>query len=171
MMAWHVCYTAAQGEMRARHSIENLGFQTYVPQEVRLVRHARREREVFRVMLPRYLFVRFNQAIDHWWPINLIDEVEYFLGESGAPRTMAPSPIADDCIAVIRSAERSLRRDVKAITGLEVGENLKVTRGPLRGFYAVLVGVDDSARKVEAMLTMLGRPVFLKFSLADIEAS
>lgn len=57
-MSWCAAFTKPHMELWARSTLWERGFEVYLPQYLKLRRHARQTAEVARPLFPRYLFLR-----------------------------------------------------------------------------------------------------------------
>ena len=69
MRRWYVVYAQPHAEARAAEQLGRQGYEAYLPQQRRWLRHARKRELVRRPLFPRYLFVALDLLATRWRPI------------------------------------------------------------------------------------------------------
>jgi transcriptional antiterminator RfaH len=92
---WHVVRTHPHREQAAVGNIRRLGFEAFLPQLRRVVRHARRRTEVLRPLFPQYAFVRLRLKGDRWRPILSTAGVSAMIMDGERPRRL-PAALVDE---------------------------------------------------------------------------
>ncbi|MBN33736.1 MAG: transcriptional activator RfaH [Rhodospirillaceae bacterium] len=164
MKWWYVVQTRPQAEVRAAQHLGNQGFDAWLPQFRKTVRHARKSQSVLRPLFPRYLFVRVDLDAEQWRSILGTVGVISLVG--GDP----PTPMADEVVEVLRQRcdEEGLVR-VDPALGLTAGQSVRIAEGPLADLEGVFLEVDDQAR-VAILLSLMGRTVRVQVDARNVEA-
>ena len=85
MNHWYCCYTSVNSEHIASKGLIEKGFETYLPMQTKVVRHARQQKLKTLPLLSRYLFVKFDIEGEWSWPIRSTDGVETILSNNMQP--------------------------------------------------------------------------------------
>ena len=148
---WRVFYTGIRAELAAGAAIADLGFQTFIPTEKRILRAPNRKpRLCVTALFPRYGFVRFS-ANDEWGPILTADGVQDILRSNNIPLA-----VNDSCIDGLKLADEIGVFDKTKPP--KAGMMVEVTQGP----FASLMGKVLRARtgdRVDVLLKFLGADV------------
>ena len=153
--AWHVVRTNVNCENRARKGIEALHFPVYMPVEHKWIRHMRKRQRAERPIFARYLFVHFDTAREHWYPIRLTHGVESLLTTD----RHVPACVPDDWIENFRRAEAAGVFDsTRASPVFDKGAKVTVEEGPFAGLVGEVLRADGKHR-VEVLLAFLHRAV------------
>jgi transcriptional antiterminator RfaH len=152
--AWHVVRTSVHRENRARKGIEALGFPVFMPVEHKWIRHMRKRQRVARPIFVRYLFVHFDAAREHWYPIRLAHGVESILSTVAG----VPLDVPDAWIEDFRRAEAAGVFDRTRERTFEKGARVKVEDGPFAGLVGEVLR-SEGKQRVEVLLSFLHRSV------------
>jgi transcriptional antiterminator RfaH len=165
--AWHVVRTNVNCENRARKGIEALRFEIYMPVEHKWIRHMRKRQRVARPIFARYLFVHFDAAREHWYPIRLTHGVESILTTD----RHVPACVPDGWIENFRRAEAAGVFDrTRESAAFEKGAKVKVEDGPFAGLVGEVLRADGK-RRVEVLLTFLHRAVPVAVPVGALRAA
>lgn len=153
-MRWYCVFTQPHLERWARTNLWERDFEVYLPEYIKVRRHARRTDRVARSLFPRYLFVRVDLATGARRAIRTARGVVDLVAFGAAP----PS-VPDAVIAEIRSREGpdgyiafdNLRRIVP-------GTKVRIVEGPFADLPALFESTNDD-RRVFILLDLLGRTV------------
>jgi transcriptional antiterminator RfaH len=167
-LAWYCLHTKSKTEhiaatvLTTRHGVE-----TYCPR-IRFERTTARGKVWFvEALFPRYVFARFDmeemsRAVKY--SHNVVRIVEF--GE-------APIPLPDQVISDLKE-EMAFQEIVEVRRSIEVGDEVELTEGPMRGLKGIVHSVLSGQDRVRILLDFLGRqnPVELPASklLADRSA-
>ena len=165
--AWHVVRTNVNCEARARQGIEALRFEVYMPVEHKWIRHMRKCQRVARPIFLRYLFVRFDAAREHWYPIRFTHGVESVL----TSERHVPSRVPDAWIEDFRRAEAAGVFDrTREGAAFNKGDRVKVEDGPFAGLVGDVLRADGKQR-VELLLSFVHRSVPVTVSADALRAA
>ncbi len=160
---WYVLHTYAGYENMARDNLrmvfEKNGmldrlYDLVIPMEDVVEEKNGKRRIAQRKMFPCYVMIKMRYNNSMWHMITNTRGVTGFVGPQGRPL-----PLTED------EVKRMGIDNVAASTDYEVGDNVKVIRGPLEGFVGVVENVDVPAGKCRVTVSMFGRetPVDLEF--------
>ena len=142
MKNWYVIYTNSGQEFMASAELKKQNFQVYMPVINRVVKHARKIREVAKPFFPRYIFVYLNTLQDQWKKINYTRGVKNILttGEN-------PARVPDEIIVELKSLEneKGLIKHMP-LNSLTKGDKVEILSGPLKGKYGRFDGLNDNLR-------------------------
>ncbi len=95
---WFAVFTLPNKEAHARGELRNQGFEVFLPQRLKTMRHARRITTRLSPVFPRYLFVRLSLKRALWRSINGTRGVA-FLVSLGERPTPVPKGVVEALIA------------------------------------------------------------------------
>lgn len=160
---WYVAQTLAMREQQAQVQLWRQGFRTFLPQQLKTVKHARKLLTVRRALFPGYVFVAFDRDRHRWRSIN---------GTFGVSRLImaVESPLAVPAGLVERLVDCIDERGVFCFgRDLIEGQAVRVTAGPLAQFVGKLASLDDKGR-VRVLLEIMGGEVLTTLDRSALEA-
>jgi transcriptional antiterminator RfaH len=157
MAYWAAVQLQASRERLALHCLSKVnGFEVYAPR----IKAPRTRREVgTRPLFPGYCFVLI---ISQWWSARWSPGVIRIVLDGAVP-----AKVPDQVIDEIR------RREVRGVVelpkppGLELGDRVRVTRGPLAGLTGLYQGMTGRQR-VDILLSFLGGACRVTLARGDI---
>lgn len=154
---WLVVHTHPNREALAAQNLRNQFYDVYAPVVSKLTRHARQTRTVLRPLFPGYVFVaRHSQAMP-WRSICGTIGVRYIVA-NGATPSILPHPI----VLALQARERD-GVVARAAAAREVGDVVRLARGPFEGLAATIVTLSDRDRLV-VLMNMLNGAVNVEVS-------
>lgn len=154
MKSWYAVRSKPHMELWARSNLWERDLEVYLPQYLKLVRHARRHKRVPRPLFPGYLFVRADLELGEHRAIGTAPGVLSIV--SFGSRVPA---VPDKVIAEISSRESEdgfIRLD--EASSFKRGDELELHCGPFADHIGVFEMVSDEKRVV-LLLSLLGRQV------------
>jgi transcriptional antiterminator RfaH len=159
MAYWAAAQLQASREPLALHCLSVVnGFEVYSPR----IKAPRARREVgTRPLFPGYCFVLI---VSQWWAARWSPGVIRIVLDGAVP-----ARVPDQVIDEIR------RREVRGVVelpkppGLEVGDRVRVTRGPLVGLTGLYQGMNGRQR-VDILLSILGGACRVTLAKSDVAA-
>ena len=158
---WHLVYTKAKQEFRAKINLENQKFSTFLP----IIEYKNDQNIHLETMFPRYLFVQFDFNNDNWQKIKSTKGVSHLVSFN---KGLAIVP--EDIIIEIKSllnAEDKLIVDEKK-KNLKKGDKIIVLNGPLKGIRGTFVSMNSNER-ANVLLGILKKSVSTEMSSGDID--
>jgi transcriptional antiterminator RfaH len=158
--AWYVVHTKPRQETRALQNLENQGFACFLPtMEVEKLRNQRVLR-VVEPMFSRYLFIQLDDTAQNWAPIRSTLGVSKLVSFGHIPAKAPP-----ELIAFLRQAP------AETIARLfEVGSQVRVASGPLKGLEGEFVAHDGETRGF-VLVDLLGQPQKLRIALDSLRVA
>jgi transcriptional antiterminator RfaH len=150
--SWLVANTQSNREGLAAGNLRNQGYHVYAPVIRRQTRHARRVQDVLRPLFPGYLFVFWHAREMRWRPILSTIGVRSIVCNGDAPSLLRGSVVA---------ALKAREKDgvvARAASPRDVGDTVRLARGPFEGLAADIIELGEKERLVVLMI-LLNRPV------------
>jgi len=160
---WYVVHTYSGYENKVKanleKTVENRGlqdliFEIKVPVEEQIEIKNGKKKGVLRKVFPGYVLVKMIMTDESWYVVRNTRGVTGFVGPGSKP-----IPLTDDEVRSMGVEDIPINLDI------EVGENVRVTSGPLENFIGVVEEIDYVRQKVRVAVSMFGRetPVELDF--------
>lgn len=146
---WYVVQTQPQKEIYAASNLENQGFEPFVAQIPRTIRHARRIKTVRAPLFPRYIFVALDLTRDRWRSVRGTFGVTTMVMEGERP---LPAPVGVVEQLIERTDELGT---IDFRPELKPGQSVRFLRGPFADKIGKLLNMDATGR-VSVLLEMLG---------------
>lgn len=158
---WFLVHTQPRGEARARLHLSVQGFEIFLPQIDKTVRHARQLRTVRASLFPRYLFVLLDLDVDRWLAIQSTPGVSFLYTCEGRP---VPVPMG-----VVESLRARADEANLSLFGPKLieGDRVRISRGPFADLIGTLSRLDENGR-VRVLLAMMGGDVSVSVSRASL---
>jgi transcriptional antiterminator RfaH len=150
--SWIVVNTQANREFVAASHLENQGYEVYAPVIRKQTRHARRSREILAPLFPGYLFVRWQTCDMRWRPILSTVGVRAIVRKGDGP-----NPLDDAIVDALKAREKN-GIITRSASPREIGQTVRLARGPFDGIAAEIIELCDRDRLV-VLMTLLNRPV------------
>ncbi len=163
MRRWYAVQCKPRMELWARTNLWDRGFEVYLPQYLKLRRHARRRDWVPRPLFPGYLFVRADLEAGDKRAVNAASGV----GRMVSFGTCTP-PLEDQVVTEIRAREGEdglIRLD--QARAFKPGEELRICDGALSDKVGLFETMNDD-RRVILLLDLLGRKVRVQLPAARV---
>ena len=112
------------------------------------------EKKVF----PGYVLVKMIMTDESWHIVRNVRGVTGFVGTA-----TKPIPLTDDEIAQLGVEKTQL------VVSYTVGDNVKITDGPLDGFIGVVEELDVDKNSVRVVVSMFGRETPVELELNQVE--
>ena len=152
---WFAVFTLPNKEALAHQELHNQGFEVFLPQRLKTVRHARRTTTRLAPIFSRYLFVRLDPKRARWRSINGTRGVASLVGFGEEP-TPVPKGVIEAAIAACDA------RGVMQLThNLRPGQAVRLAAGPFAEFVGTLEKL-DGPDAVGVLLDIMGRRVFVR---------
>ena len=162
---WYVVYTQAHAEAQAAFHLLRQGFETYLPRQRRLCRHARRTEEKLSPLFPRYLFVKVDTGAQRWRTINSTLGVMHLVCNGDAP-----APVPEAALSLLKARESSDGTINARPQPFRGGERVRVRDGIFTTLTGLVEAVTDRER-ITILLDLLGRKARVTLTEASLEAT
>jgi transcription antitermination factor NusG len=149
-MSWFALRTRSNFERQCAFSLSQKGFETFLPSYRSRRRRWDRTVDLELPLFPGYLFCRFD--FGHRLPILMSPGVVHIVGGGSIPE-----PVPEAEIATVRTiVESQLKAEPWPF--LEIGQQVRITAGPLAGVEGILVSAKGRSRLVVS-ITLLQRSI------------
>lgn len=161
---WFVATLKPNGYAQAKCNLERQGFTTFMPLEVRRVRHARQEREVLRPLFPGYIFIAFNRNTTQWRVINNTIGVLglIMLGAN------APQKVPNELMSALLSGCDETGK-ILPPAEFTKGEKVRVLHGSFTGVLAEVEKTSQNDR-VRLLVELMGRQVVTECASSSLRS-
>jgi transcription elongation factor/antiterminator RfaH len=160
---WRLVRALTGREVFAAEQLERQGFVTFLPKQLKTVRHARKVRVALGAYFPGYLFVEIDLAKDRWRSVNGTLGVSHLVGAEERP-TPVPRGVVE---ALIEAADA---RGVLSGPPLSAGQKVRIIAGAFADQLAVIERLDDAGR-VRVLLDIINRQVSVSVARDFLSAS
>ena len=161
---WYVIHTYSGYENKVKanleKAVENRGlqdliFEIKVPMEEQIEEKDGKRKAVMRKIFPGYVMIKLIITDDSWYVIRNTRGVTGFVGPGSKP-----VPLSDDEVRSMGVENIPIRLDA------EIGDNVRVTKGPLENFIGSIEEIFPEKQKVRVLVSMFGRdtPVELEYN-------
>jgi len=149
---WFAVHSQPNREFRAKQQLENQGYQVFLPQRLKTVRHARRLTNRPAPFFPRYLFIQLDLSQHRWRSVNGTFGVSTLVMQGELPHAV-PRGVVEAMIASADAAGLVCLSEHFAI-----GDRVRLAAGPFADKLGTLERLDDSGR-VRVLLEIMGATV------------
>ncbi len=163
---WYVVHTYSGYENKVAATIEkavenrklhDLIFQVLVPvelvEEITESKHKMVERKVF----PGYVLIKMLMTDDSWHVVRNTRGVTGFVGPGSKP-----IPLSQKEVEALGVEKREIK------VGYEVGDNVKITEGPLENFIGLVEEIELDKNCVRVVVSMFGRETPVELELDQV---
>lgn len=161
---WYVIHTYSGYENKVKANLEktvenrslhDLIFEVKVPAEEQIEEKNGKKKAVLRKIYPGYVMVKMIMTDESWYVIRNTRGVTGFVGPGSKP-----IPLTDDEVRTMGVENIPIQLDA------EVGDNVRVTSGPLENFIGSIEEIYPDKQKVKVSVSMFGRdtPVELDYN-------
>jgi len=156
---WYVLHTYSGYEdavaKNLKQRIESLGmedkiFNVIVPKEKKIKIKNGKRKTVEEKIYPGYVLVEMIVTDASWYVVRNTPRVTGFLGAGTTPIPVSKKDI-DDLMKRMEVAEPQFKIEVA------VGESVKITDGPFKGFEGKVSEIDEERGKIKVLVNMFGR--------------
>ncbi len=172
---WYVVHTYSGYENKVKNNLlskvkqmnmQEKIFQVLVPTEEEIEFKDGKKKTVQKKLYPGYVLVEMIMSDDSWFVVRNTSGVTGFVGPVGSG--VRPMPLPDEEVKVILR-QMGLEAPAKVTLDIDVGQVIKITKGPFEGFKGVVDEVSIEREKIKVLLTIFGRetPVELDFNQVE----
>lgn len=156
-LSWFLVLCKPNATHLARQNLRNQDFGVFLPLQKITRRKAKQFQTILRPLFPGYLFVQLDPMAGRWHKINNTRGVSRLV-RLGA----VPCPVPDTVIAALlkRCDADHILQDPGA---LEVGNQARISEGPLSGFIAEIIKIEPDSR-VHLLLDIMGQATHITVS-------
>ncbi len=165
---WYVIHTYSGYENAVADTIEksaenrkmqDLILEVMIPMETVTEINDSQTKIVERKVFPGYVFVKMIMTDESWHLVRNVRGVTGFVGAANKP-----VPLSEEEIASIGIEKHDV------VVNFAVGDSVKVTDGPLDGFFGTVDDIEMEKNRVRVIVSMFGRetPVDLDFDQIEV---
>ena len=132
--------------------------EVQVPMEEVIETKDNKKKSVMRKVFPGYVLIKMIMTDDSWYVVRNTRGVTGFVGPGSKP-----VPLTEEEVLAMGVETTVIN------VAFEVGDNVRVTSGPLESFIGVVEEINLEKKKVRVSVSMFGRetPVELEFTQVE----
>ncbi len=151
--------TAIEKFVAGRH-LEDMILDIRIPLEtVTEITEAGNAKEVERKVFPGYVLIKMVMTDDTWHLVRNVRGVTGFVGEA----SNKPIPLTEDEVLALGMEKHEI------VVLYNVGDNVRITDGPLASFTGTVEEIDAEKNKVTVVVSMFGRETPVELELDQVE--
>ena len=164
---WYVVHTysgyenaVAAAIMKAAENrrMQDLILEVNIPMETVVEHTDNGDKEVERKTFPGYVLVKMVMTDERWYLVRNVRGATGFVGTDGKAIPLTEQEIIDMGVE---------RREYNV--GFDVGDRVKVTDGPLDGFFGVVEELEADKSRVRVVVSMFGRETPVDLEIDQVE--
>ena len=166
---WYVVHTYSGYEnavkttiekfVNGRH-LEDMILDIQIPLEtVTEITEAGNAKEVERKVFPGYVLIKMVMTDDTWHLVRNVRGVTGFVGEA----SNKPIPLTEEEVLALGMEKHEI------VVLYNVGDNVRISDGPLASFTGVVEEIDAEKNKVTVVVSMFGRETPVELELDQVE--
>lgn len=165
---WYVVHTYSGYENKVKDNIEkaieNRGLEDFiidikVPMEEVVEQKGAEQKVVLRKIYPGYVFIKMVMSDESWYIVRNTRGVTGFVGPGSKP-----VPLSESEVEAMGVETRTIKID------FEVGDNVRITDGPLESFVGVIEEINFEKAKIRVCVSMFGRETPVELDFHQVEA-
>ena len=139
-------------ELKVSLRLNKLGFQTYVPTQTEIHQWSDRKKKVERIVIPMVIFVQVDkESVKSLITYSFIHKLISYPGQRDA--AVIPDEQIDKLKFMLNHADSNVEVSDSVY---EIGEEVEIIRGPLKGFSGELCYFEAGKPKIGVHLELLG---------------
>jgi len=164
---WYVVHTYSGYENKVAATIEktvenrrlqDLIHAVKVPMETVVEIKDNQRKDIERKMFPGYVLVKMVMTDESWHVVRNTRGVTGFVGPASKP-----VPLTDKEVEALGMEKREIT------LSYDVGDNVKVCEGPLKGFIGIVEELTPSKNRVKVVVSMFGRETPVELELDQVD--
>ena len=166
---WYVVHTYSGYENAVKTTIEkfvtnrhlqDMIVEIQIPMEkVTEVTDSGAYKEVERKVFPGYVLIKMVMTDDTWHLVRNVRGVTGFVGEA----SNKPIPLTEEEVLALGMEKHEI------VVLYNVGDNVRISDGPLESFTGVVEEIDPEKNKVTVVVSMFGRETPVELELDQVE--
>ena len=166
---WYVIHTYSGYENAVKTTIEkfvagrhleDMILDIQIPLEtVTEITEAGNAKEVERKVFPGYVLIKMVMTDDTWHLVRNVRGVTGFVGEA----SNKPIPLTEEEVLALGMEKHEI------VVLYNVGDNVRITDGPLASFTGTVEEIDAEKNKVTVVVAMFGRETPVELELDQVE--
>jgi transcription termination/antitermination protein NusG len=163
---WFVVHTYSGYENKVKANlekiVENRGMQDYildivVPMEEQIEIKDGKKKATLKKVFPGYVLVKMIMSDESWYIVRNTRGVTGFVGPGSKPVALTDDEIKNMGV-----------EEFTPTVDYEVGDNVRVTSGPLENFIGIVEEINMEKKKVRVSVSMFGRETPVELELVQI---
>ena len=151
--------TTIEKFVAGRH-LEDMILDIRIPLEtVTEITEAGNAKEVERKVFPGYVLIKMVMTDDTWHLVRNVRGVTGFVGEA----SNKPIPLTEEEVLALGMEKHEI------VVLYNVGDNVRISDGPLASFTGVVEEIDAEKNKVTVVVSMFGRETPVELELDQVE--
>ena len=166
---WYVIHTYSGYENAVKTTIEkfvtgrhleDMVLDIRIPMEtVTEITEAGNAKEVERKVFPGYVLIKMVMTDDTWHLVRNVRGVTGFVGEA----SNKPIPLTEEEVLALGMEKHEI------VVLYNVGDNVRISDGPLASFTGVVEEIDAEKNKVTVVVSLFGRETPVELELDQVE--
>ena len=166
---WYVVHTYSGYENAVKTTIEkfvtgrhmeDMILDIKIPLEtVTEITESGKAKEVERKVFPGYVLIKMGMTDDTWHLVRNVRGVTGFVGEA----SNKPIPLTEEEVLALGMEKHEV------VVLYNVGDNVRISDGPLASFTGVVEEIDAEKNKVTVVVSMFGRETPVELELNQVE--
>jgi transcriptional antiterminator NusG len=143
-------------------SMEDKIFNVIVPKEKKIKIKNGKRKTIEEKIYPGYVLVEMIVTDASWYVVRNTPRVTGFLGAGTTPIPVSKKDM-DDLMKRMKVKEPEFKIDVA------IGESVKITDGPFKGFEGKVSEIDEARGKIKVLVNMFGRDTSVELDSLQIK--
>ena len=153
---WIAVLVQMNCEKKASTLLNKSGYETYIPIQQEIHQWSDRKKKVNRLIMPMVVFVRATVSEEEWLRNQSYIYKLIALPGSDEDKRKFATPIPDYQIDRLKFMLEKAETEVTIVSNFNVGDNVSVIDGPLKGLEGVVSEADDKHSVVGVLIAGLG---------------
>lgn len=153
---WIAVLVQMNCEKKASTLLNKSGYETYIPIQQEIHQWSDRKKKVNRLIMPMVVFVRTTVSEEEWLRNQSYIYKLIALPGSDEDKRKFATPIPDYQIDRLKFMLEKAETEVTIVSNFNVGDNVSVIDGPLKGLEGVVSEADDKHSVVGVLIAGLG---------------
>ena len=171
-MKWYVIHTYSGYENKVLQTLEqkvkSMGLENVInriliPMEDEIDVKDGKKRTVKRKVFPGYVLIEMEVNDRSWYVVRNTPGVTGFVGSATKPIPLEPKEVERIL------GKQEVESEPKTHISVEVGEEVRITEGPLENCIAVVTEVNEEKGTVKGLVNMFGRETPVEVDYSQIE--
>lgn len=153
---WIAVLVQMNCEKKASTLLNKSGYETYIPIQQEIHQWSDRKKKINRLIIPMVVFVRATVSEEEWLRNQSYIYKLIALPGSDEDKRKFATPIPDYQIDRLKFMLEKAETEVTIVSNFNVGDNVSVIDGPLKGLEGVVSEADDKHSVVGVLIAGLG---------------
>ncbi|MEN8906092.1 MAG: transcription termination/antitermination protein NusG [Clostridiales bacterium] len=164
---WYVVHTYSGYENKVKANlekiVENRNMQEFildivVPMEEQVEIKEGKKKATLKKVFPGYVLIKMIMSDESWYVVRNTRGVTGFVGPGSKPVALSDDEVENMGV-----------EDFAPVLDYKVGDNVRVTSGPLENFIGIVEEINMEKKKVRVSVSMFGRETPVELELVQIQ--